>query len=62
MNSSPPNPPDIPREPIPPELLAWARQTLDVEEFLTEVRETVATGGVPFERIIAEVEAIVRSK
>ena len=58
----PPNPPDIPREPIPLELLAWARQTLDVEEFLAEVRETVATGGVPIEQILAEVEAIVRSK
>ena len=62
MESRPPNPPDIPREPIPPELLAWARQTLDVEEFLAEVRETVATGGVPIEQILAEVEAIVRAK
>jgi hypothetical protein len=62
MDSRPTNPADIPREPIPPELLAWARQTLDVEEFLAEVQQTVATGGVPFEQIVAEVKSIVRSK
>lgn len=28
MNSSPPNPPDIPRKPIPPELLAYEDRRL----------------------------------
>jgi len=43
-------------EPIPPELLAWARQTFDVQEFLEGVREIEATGGQTFESLIAEVE------
>jgi hypothetical protein len=46
MNPNPPNPPEpFPREKIPPELLEWARQTFDEEEFLQEVREIEATGG-----------------
>ena len=47
----------FPQEPIPPELLAWARQTFDPLEFLEEVREIEATGGCTFESLIAEVEA-----
>jgi hypothetical protein len=35
----------FPREPIPPEILEWARQTFDEEEFLAHVREIEATGG-----------------
>lgn len=52
---SPPTP-----VPVPPDLLAWARQTFDVQEFLKGVREIEATGGVSFETLIAEVEAVVR--
>jgi hypothetical protein len=48
------------REPIPPELLAWARQTFDVQEFLEGVREIKATGGRTFESLISEVEDLVR--
>jgi hypothetical protein len=47
-------------EPVPPELLAWARQTFDVQEFMDGVREIEATGGRSFESLIAEVEALVR--
>ena len=46
-------------EPIPPELLAWARQTFDAQEFLDGVREIETTGGRTFEELIAEVEAQV---
>ena len=46
--------------PIPPELLAWAQQTIDPQEFLEGVREIEANGGRTFESLIAEVEAVVR--
>jgi hypothetical protein len=52
----------FPRERIPPEILAWARQTLDEEEFLAHVREIEATGGLRLEDFIAEVEARARSR
>ena len=61
-----PNQPDqsepFPRETIPPELLEWARQTFDEEEFLMQVREIEATGGLPLEDFIAELEARARSR
>ncbi len=61
MNSTPTESPEpFPREPIPPELLAWAQQTFDVQEYLEGVREIEATGGRTFESLIAEVEAEVR--
>ena len=63
MKSHPPNPPEsFPREPIPPEIVEWARQTFDEEQFLTHVREIEATGGRKLEDFIAELEARVRSK
>ena len=52
----------FPREPIPPEIVEWARQTFDEEEFLTHVREIEATGGLRLEDFIAELEARVRAK
>ena len=52
----------FPREPIPPELLEWARQTFDKEEFLKDMREIEATGGLQLEDFIAELEARARSK
>jgi hypothetical protein len=46
MKSDPPNPSEpFPRERIPPEIVEWARQTFDEEEFLAHVREIEATGG-----------------
>ena len=55
MPADPPTP-----TPVPPELLAWARQTFDAREFLEGVRENEATGGEPLEAFIAQVEARVR--
>jgi hypothetical protein len=63
MNPAPSDLPEpFPREPIPPDLLEWARQTFDMEEFMREVREIEVTGGIEFEQIIAEIEARARSK
>jgi hypothetical protein len=63
MNPNQPNPPEpFPRERIPPELVEWARQTFDEQEFLAEVREIEATGGQRLEDFIAELEARARSK
>lgn len=58
-NPLPPTNPPAP-VPVPPELLAWARQTFDAREFLEGVREIEATGGQPLDAFIAEVEAVVR--
>jgi len=61
MHATPTESPEpFPREPIPPELLAWARQTFDAREFLEGVREIEATGGHTFESLIAELEAQAR--
>ncbi len=66
MTPTPPTPndptPPFPITPVPPELLAWAQQTLDVEEFMAELRELEASGGVTFEEVIAAVEAAVRGE
>jgi hypothetical protein len=55
-------PEPFPRESIPPEILEWARQTFDEEDFLAQVREIEATGGVSLEQFIAELEARARTK
>jgi hypothetical protein len=63
MKSNPSNPSEpFPRETIPPEIVEWARQTFDKEEFLMDVREIEATGGVQLEDFLAELEARARSK
>lgn len=49
--------PPFPVDPISPDLLAWARQTLDLEDFLEQVREIEATGGHSLESVILEIEA-----
>lgn len=62
MKPDQPNPSEpIPREAIPPELVEWARQTFDEEEFLAEVHEIDATGGAQLEDFIHEVEARARA-
>jgi hypothetical protein len=48
-------------EKAPPDLLAWARQTFDEEEFMAGVREVRATGGVGFEDFITEIERKAQS-
>ena len=63
MNPDPSQPSEpFPREKIPPDLLEWARQTLDVEDFLKQLREIEQTGGLALEDFIAEVEARARSR
>jgi hypothetical protein len=63
MNPDPSNPPEpFAREAIPPELVEWARQTFDEEEFLAQVREIETTGGLQLEDFFPEVEARARSK
>lgn len=56
----------MPQDPVPPvptpvpaspELLAWAQQTFDVQEFREGVREIKATGGVSLESFITAVKA-----
>ncbi len=44
MNPDPPEPP-FPIQPVPPELLEYARQTFNMEEFLAELRQMEAEGG-----------------
>jgi hypothetical protein len=63
MKPEPSNKPEpFPRETIPPEILEWARQTFDAEEFLAQVREIEQTGGVRLEDFIAELEARATSR
>jgi hypothetical protein len=52
----------FPRDTIPPEIVEWARQTFDQAEFLAQVREIEATGGLQLEDFIAELEARARPK
>ena len=47
---------------LPADILAWAKQTFDEQEYLAEVREIERTGGVRFEDFIGEVEGQVRRR
>jgi hypothetical protein len=49
-------------EKMPPDLLAWARQTFDEAEYRAGVREVEETGGVPFEELIGEIEERARRR
>jgi hypothetical protein len=61
LNAKPTDPREpFASEPVPPDLLAWARQTFDEQEYLDGVREIEATGGHSLESFIGEVEARVR--
>lgn len=61
MTPDKPNtPPPFPVEPVPPDLLAWARQTLNVEEILKEIREVQANGGFTLDEFFHEIEAAVK--
>ena len=65
-NPSPPFPDDrgapFPVTPVPPDLLAWARQTLDIDAVMAEMRAAQLSGGVPFEDIVAELETLMRDE
>ncbi len=50
----------FPYEPVHPDLLAWARQTLDMKVVLEELHDFEVNGGYSFDEVIAEVEAVVR--
>lgn len=47
----------VPYEPVPADLLAWARQTFDVHEFMEGVREIEATGGISLDAVLEEIAA-----
>ncbi len=51
----------FPHQAVPPEIMEWARQTFDKDEFLTNVHEIEATGGLQLEEFFAELEAKARS-
>ncbi len=60
-NDPNPGPPGAPQpEPIPPDLLEWARQTFDEEKYLAAVREIEETGGLRFEDFIGEIEERIK--
>jgi hypothetical protein len=42
--------------PTPPELLAWARQTCNEEEFTAALREMEQTGGLELRDLLHELE------
>ena len=48
--------------PVHPDLLAFAKQTLDMKEIMDGLEEIRRTGGVSGEQLIAELEAMVHSK
>jgi hypothetical protein len=47
-------------EKVPPDLLAWARQTFNMEEYLAGVRQIEETGGLELKDFIDEIEAKVK--
>jgi len=58
MKPGQPNPSEpFPREAIPPDILEWARQTFDEDEYIKRIREMEAEGGFELDEFIAEVEA-----
>lgn len=44
-------------EPVPPDLLAWALQTLDVDDSLEQVREIERGEGHSLESVLREIES-----
>jgi hypothetical protein len=53
-----------PPQPVPvhPDLLAFAKQTLDMKEIMDGLEEIRRTGGVPIEEVQAMVAARVRGE
>jgi transcriptional regulator with XRE-family HTH domain len=52
----------FPVEPVPPELLEWARQTLDEKEILEEIESLQKNGGYQLESFIDELEMRANGK
>ena len=59
MDTTPSGAP-FPIEPVPPILLAWAKQTFDMQEYLDNVRDIQENGGKTLEEFFPEVEAAAR--
>lgn len=57
-----PNSADIPRIPSVPDIIEWARQKIDMDDVMAQIREIEATGGSEPKEFIAEIEAAARSK
>jgi hypothetical protein len=63
MNPEESNQPEpFPRDSTPPEIVEWARQTLNETDFVANIREVEAKGGFELKDFLAEVEARARSK
>jgi hypothetical protein len=63
MNPEHPDEPPFPIYPVPPELLEFARQTFNEEEFMAELRAMREQGGgLELKDFIHELEAIVRGE
>ena len=62
MTRSTNSPPRSRWTPVHPDLLAFARQTLDLEAFEAEIEVMLAGGGHTFEEVMAAVEAAVRGE
>ena len=60
--TSPDPTPPFAVDPIPPDLLAWARQTLDLDDFRDQAQQIERTGGHPLESVVREIEAEVRAE
>jgi hypothetical protein len=57
MKPDEPRKPPFPVEPIPPDLLEWARQTVNEEDILADLREIEETGGFELKDFIDEIRA-----
>ena len=59
----PPPPPEVANwviEPVPPELTEEFRRTFDEAAFLADMEETLTTGGVDIDDLIASIEQMVQ--
>jgi hypothetical protein len=52
----------FPREEIPPEILEWARQTIDENDYVAQIREVEQSGGLKLADFIEEIKARARGK
>jgi hypothetical protein len=55
----PPPPPEVANwviEPVPPEVAEYFRRTFDEAAFLSEMEETLKTGGADIDALIARIE------
>ena len=50
----------FPVEPVPPILLAWAKQTFNMQEYLDGVRDIQENGGKTLEELFSEVATAAR--